>query len=68
MNTLSLFQAFWMGLNAERNMRGGPAILYGEARMLWEEALEAIASSPDEPTPADPLFGERVDSADMGEV
>jgi len=67
MNNLSLFQAFWMGLNVERNLRGGPAVLYGEARDLWEEAMEALASSPDEAAPADPLIGERMDSADMGE-
>ena len=67
MTNLSTFQAFWMGLNAERNARGEPPVLFGEARLIWEEALEALASSPKDDTPADPLFGERMDSADMGE-
>ena len=38
---LSNFQAFWLGLNTERKAKNLPNVLFGEARILWEEAVEA---------------------------
>lgn len=35
---LTLFTAFWLGLNTARKETGLPELLYGEAQALWNEA------------------------------
>lgn len=41
---LTVFQAFWLGLNVARAESGREPALFGEANLLWLDALEDVAA------------------------